>query len=55
MLETIQGIGPNKRRSLLQSFGGLQGIAEAGIDEIARVKGIDKALAERIHAHLHRA
>lgn len=54
VLEKIPGIGPNKRRALLQSFGGLQGITSASVEDIARVKGIDRALAERIHAYLHR-
>lgn len=54
VLEKIPGIGPNKRRALLQSFGGLQGISAASVEDIARVKGIDRALAERIHASLHR-
>lgn len=55
VLEKIPGIGPNKRRALLQSFGGLQGISAASVEEIARVKGINQELATRIHAYLHRA
>lgn len=51
-LEDIPGIGPKRRRELLQHFGGLQGLARAGVDDVLRVHGISKALAERIVATL---
>ena len=52
-LEDIAGIGPRRRASLLKHFGGLVGLKAAGIDEIARVEGVNTALAERIYANLH--
>ena len=52
-LEDIAGIGPRRRASLLKHFGGIVGLKAAGIDEIARVDGINAALAERIYANLH--
>ncbi|MEP6907053.1 MAG: excinuclease ABC subunit UvrC [Pseudoxanthomonas sp.] len=52
-LEDIAGIGPRRRASLLKHFGGIVGLKAAGIDEIARVEGINAALAERIYANLH--
>ena len=52
-LEDIAGIGPRRRASLLKHFGGLVGLKAAGIDEIARVEGVNHALAERIYANLH--
>ncbi|HVK50944.1 MAG TPA: excinuclease ABC subunit UvrC [Pseudoxanthomonas sp.] len=52
-LEDIAGIGPRRRASLLKHFGGLAGLKAAGADEIARVEGINAALAERIYANLH--
>ncbi|RYZ71735.1 MAG: excinuclease ABC subunit UvrC [Lysobacteraceae bacterium] len=52
-LEDIAGIGPRRRASLLKHFGGLAGLKAAGIDEIARVEGINAALAQRIYANLH--
>ncbi len=52
-LEDIAGIGPRRRASLLKHFGGLAGLKAAGVDEIARVDGINAALAERIYASLH--
>ncbi|HLM52527.1 MAG TPA: helix-hairpin-helix domain-containing protein, partial [Pseudoxanthomonas sp.] len=52
-LEDIAGIGPRRRASLLKHFGGLAGLKAAGVDAIARVEGINEALAERIYANLH--
>lgn len=52
-LEDIPGIGPRRRASLLKHFGGLAGLKAAGVDEIARVEGVNAALAERIYANLH--
>jgi excinuclease ABC subunit C len=52
-LEDIPGIGPRRRANLLRHFGGLGGLKAAGIEDIARVEGINAALAERIYASLH--
>jgi len=52
-LEDIPGIGPRRRASLLRHFGGLIGLKNAGVEDIARVAGIDAALAGRIYAALH--
>ncbi len=52
-LEDIAGIGPRRRAALLRHFGGLAGLKAAGTEEIARVEGINAALAERIYANLH--
>jgi excinuclease ABC subunit C len=52
-LEDIRGLGPKKRRELLRQFGGLQALARAGIDDLERVKGISRLLAESIYEHFH--
>ena len=52
-LEDIAGIGPRRRASLLKHFGGIAGLKAAGEAEIARVEGINAALAARIYANLH--
>ncbi len=52
-LEDIPGIGPRRRGNLLRHFGGLGGLKAAGVEEIARVEGINAALAERIYTTLH--
>lgn len=52
-LQDIAGIGPKRRAALLKHFGGLAGLKEAGAEEIARVEGVNRELAERIYAALH--
>lgn len=52
-LEQIPGLGPRKRRELLRQFGGLQGVMSAGIDDLCKVRGISRTLAESIYNDLH--
>jgi excinuclease ABC subunit C len=52
-LEEVEGIGAKKRAALLKHFGGLGGIANAGVEELMRVKGVSRDLAERIYARFH--
>jgi excinuclease ABC subunit C len=52
-LEDIPGLGPKKRRELLRQFGGLQGVIGAGIDDLVKVRGISRTLAETIYNDLH--
>ena len=52
-LEAIPGLGPKKRRELLRQFGGLQGVISAGVDDLVKVRGIGRSLAETIYNELH--
>jgi excinuclease ABC subunit C len=52
-LEKIPGIGPGRRRTLLNHFGGLQGVKKAGIEELSSAPGISRLLAEEIFRALH--
>lgn len=52
-LEEVPGIGPKRRRELLNHFGGLQELTRASAEEIAKAPGISKKLAELIYATLH--
>ncbi len=52
-LENIAGIGPKRRQKLLETFGGMRELKNAGIEEIATVAGISRSLAEQIYNELH--
>lgn len=52
-LESVHGLGPKRRRDLLKYFGGLQGVRAAGIDDLVKVPGISRNLAEKIYNELH--
>ncbi|MFN3766791.1 MAG: excinuclease ABC subunit UvrC [Ectopseudomonas guguanensis] len=52
-LEEVAGIGPKRRRELLNHFGGLQELSRASAEEIAKAPGISKKLAELIYGTLH--
>ncbi|MEI7432439.1 MAG: excinuclease ABC subunit UvrC, partial [Betaproteobacteria bacterium] len=47
-LDEIAGIGPKRRKALFSHFGGLQGIRDAGIDQLSAVPGISRELAATI-------
>ena len=52
-LEGIPGLGPKRRAALLRHFGGLQAIARAGAEELAKVPGISRGLARAIYEGFH--
>lgn len=52
-LDEIAGIGPKRRKALISHFGGLQGISNAGVDQLSAVPGISRELAETIYTALH--
>lgn len=52
-LQDIPGVGPKKRRDLIQHFGGLQEVSRASVKDLARAPGIGLRLAEVIYDALH--
>lgn len=52
-LDAIAGIGPKRKKALLNHFGSARAVGAAGIADLCRVEGIDKATAETIYAHFH--
>ena len=52
-LEEIAGVGARRRTALLKHFGGIAGVASAGTEELAQVKGVSRELAARIYAAFH--
>jgi len=53
VLEQIEGIGSKRRHDLIRYFGGIQGITQAGVDDLATVPGINKNLARKIYDMFH--
>jgi len=51
-LDSIPGIGPARRKSLLKHFGSVDKIRTATIEELTAVNGMNNAAAESIKAHL---
>lgn len=54
-LQAIPGLGPVRRRALLNHFGGLHGVQRASIDDLAKVKGISRHLAEQVYLQFHQS
>ncbi len=52
-LEQIEGLGPKRRQKLLQQFGGLQEVQRAGVEDLSKVEGISKSLAQKIYDVFH--
>lgn len=52
-LESIPGIGPKRRQQLLRQFGGLRELARAGVEDLAKIKGISRTLAQQIYDAFH--
>jgi len=52
-LEEIPGLGPKRRRELLTAFGGLQGVRQASVEDLAKVHGISRQLAEEIYERMN--
>jgi excinuclease ABC subunit C len=51
-LDDIRGIGPKRRRALIQYFGSVNRLAEATVEEISQVAGVSSKLAEEIFTAL---
>jgi excinuclease ABC subunit C len=51
-LDTLEGIGPVRKKRILAAFGSVAAIRRASLDEIVAVKGMTPALASRVKAAL---
>ncbi len=52
-LQEIEGIGAKRRQKLLLQFGGLKGVQNASVEDIAAIPGIGLVLAQKIWHQLH--
>ena len=51
-LDAIPGIGPRRRRALLEKFGDIEGIRQASLEELVAVPGINEEIARSLQAGL---
>ncbi len=54
-LDAIPGLGATRRTELVKHFGSVKKLKQAGVEEIAEVRGFGPKLAATVHEHLHRA
>ncbi len=52
-LEHIDGVGPKRRKALLQHFGGIDKVKKASVEDLAKVDGISKQIAQVIFDRFH--
>jgi excinuclease ABC subunit C len=52
-LDEIAGIGPTRKKALLQAFGSAKAVARASLADLAKVQGVNSALAQAIYDHFH--
>lgn len=52
-LDQVAGVGAARRNALIRYFGSIRAISHASLDEIVKVKGISRAVAQRIYSVLH--
>jgi excinuclease ABC subunit C len=54
-LDEIEGVGPGRKRALLNAFGSAKGVSRAGVEDLIKVDGVSQPLAERIHAFFRKS
>lgn len=52
-LDEMLGIGPRRKRALLNHFGSARAVSQAGLTDLEAVSGISTAMAKQIYAHFH--
>jgi excinuclease ABC subunit C len=52
-LDEIQGIGPSRKRALLNHFGSARGVKQAGLGDLEATPGVSREIARRVYAHFH--
>jgi excinuclease ABC subunit C len=53
-LDEIDGVGPTRKRALLEAFGSARGVSRASAADLAKVRGVNEPLAERIHGFFNK-
>jgi excinuclease ABC subunit C len=53
VLEDVPGIGPKRKKALLQHFGSAKSVADAALHDLEAAQGISKTFAQKIYDHFH--
>ncbi|HEX7884349.1 MAG TPA: excinuclease ABC subunit UvrC [Phenylobacterium sp.] len=53
-LDEIDGVGPGRKRALLHAFGSARGVSRASVDDLEKVEGVSRQLAERIYGYFRK-
>jgi excinuclease ABC subunit C len=52
-LDDIDGIGPTRKRALLNHFGSAKAVSRAGIEDLKAVNGVSEEMAQKIYDYFH--
>ena len=52
-LDEVPGVGPSRKRALLNHFGSARGVKQAGLSDLEAVPGINRDTARKVYAHFH--
>ncbi|MGH1398130.1 MAG: excinuclease ABC subunit UvrC [Alphaproteobacteria bacterium] len=52
-LDGVSGIGAKRKKALLHYFGSAKAVSNAGVEDLQKVSGISRAVAQRIYDHFH--
>ena len=52
-LDEVDGVGPSRKRALLNHFGSARGVKQAGLRDLEAVPGVSRDTARRVYAHFH--
>jgi excinuclease ABC subunit C len=52
-LDEIAGIGPGRKRALLNHFGSARGVKQAGLVDLEAAPGISREIARKVYGHFH--
>ena len=53
LLDQIDGIGKQRKRSLLNHFGSARSVESASLEDLKSVEGIEESMAKKIYDHFH--
>lgn len=52
-LDEVAGIGSKRKKALLLYFGSAKAVAQAGIEDLQKVEGVSRSVAQKIYDHFH--